>query len=127
MWDLWWTKWRWGRVSPSTSVSPANLYSTKFSILAITRGRYNRPELADVPSGPSLDSTQHSLGRCDHGFLSNFGHGCLVCVCVHLFCVCVVLYLRGGLETGRSLVQGILPIVYRSKKELKPRHRKSTV
>jgi hypothetical protein len=28
--DLWWTKWRWGRFSPSTSVSPANLYSTKF-------------------------------------------------------------------------------------------------
>jgi hypothetical protein len=26
MWDLWWTKWRWGRVSPSTSVSPANLH-----------------------------------------------------------------------------------------------------
>jgi hypothetical protein len=28
-WDLWWTKWRWGRFSPSTSVSPANLNSTK--------------------------------------------------------------------------------------------------
>jgi hypothetical protein len=30
MWDLWWTKWRWGRFSPSTLVSPANLYSTNF-------------------------------------------------------------------------------------------------
>jgi hypothetical protein len=42
-WDLWWTKWCWGRFSPSTSVSPANLHSTKFSIIIITRGRYNRP------------------------------------------------------------------------------------
>jgi hypothetical protein len=54
---LWWTKWRWARFSPSTSVSPANLHSTKFSILTITRSRYNRTEVADVPSGPSLDST----------------------------------------------------------------------
>jgi hypothetical protein len=42
-WDLWWTKWRWGRFSPSPSVSPANLHSTKFSISIITRGGYNRP------------------------------------------------------------------------------------
>jgi hypothetical protein len=41
-WDLWWTKWRRGRFSPSTSVSSA-IHSTKFSILTITRGRYNRP------------------------------------------------------------------------------------
>jgi hypothetical protein len=43
--------------SPSTSISPANLHSTKFSIVTITRGRYNRPEVADVPGGPSIDST----------------------------------------------------------------------
>jgi hypothetical protein len=36
MWDLWWTKWRWGRFSQSTSVSPANLYSTSFSTITIT-------------------------------------------------------------------------------------------
>jgi hypothetical protein len=32
MWDLWWTKWRWGggRFSTSTSGSPANFYSTNF-------------------------------------------------------------------------------------------------
>jgi hypothetical protein len=37
---------------------PANLYSTKFSIIiTITRGRYNRPVVADVPSG--LISTPH--------------------------------------------------------------------
>jgi hypothetical protein len=41
-WDLWWTKWRRGRFSPSTSDSPA-IHSTKFSILTITQGRYNRP------------------------------------------------------------------------------------
>jgi hypothetical protein len=40
---VWWRKWVWGRFSPSTSVSPANLHSTKFSIIIITRGRYNRP------------------------------------------------------------------------------------
>jgi hypothetical protein len=28
---LWWTKWRWGRFSPRTSVSPANLHSTNCS------------------------------------------------------------------------------------------------
>jgi hypothetical protein len=45
-----------GRFSPSTSVSPTSFHSTKLSILIITRGRYNRPEVADVPSGPSLNS-----------------------------------------------------------------------
>jgi hypothetical protein len=33
--DLWWTKWHWGRFSPSTSVSPANLHSTDCSIFII--------------------------------------------------------------------------------------------
>jgi hypothetical protein len=28
-WDLWWTNWHYGRFSLSTSVSPANLHSTK--------------------------------------------------------------------------------------------------
>jgi hypothetical protein len=36
MWDLWRTKWRWGKFSPSTSVSTANLYSTNFSTITIT-------------------------------------------------------------------------------------------
>jgi hypothetical protein len=36
MWDLWWTKWRWGRFPPSTSASPANLHSTNFSTITIT-------------------------------------------------------------------------------------------
>jgi hypothetical protein len=34
---------------------------TKFSILKITRGKYNRPEVADVPSGTSLDSTPTTM------------------------------------------------------------------
>jgi hypothetical protein len=41
----------------STSVSPANLYSTKSSNLIIIRGRYSRPEVAAVTSGPCMDST----------------------------------------------------------------------
>jgi hypothetical protein len=36
MWDLWWKKWRWGRFSPSTLDSSANLYSTNFSTVTIT-------------------------------------------------------------------------------------------
>jgi hypothetical protein len=36
MWDLWWTKWRWGRFSPSTTGSPANLHTTNFSTITIT-------------------------------------------------------------------------------------------
>jgi hypothetical protein len=40
MWDLWWTKWRWGRFSPSISVSPANSHSIDCSTLI---SWYNRP------------------------------------------------------------------------------------
>jgi hypothetical protein len=54
-WDLWWTKWRRGRFSPSTSVSPA-IHSTKFSTLTTTRGRYNRPV-----SGRRAEWTQFGL------------------------------------------------------------------
>jgi hypothetical protein len=35
LWDLWWTKWRWGRFSPSTSASPANLHSTNCSTITL--------------------------------------------------------------------------------------------
>jgi hypothetical protein len=34
--DLWRTKWRWGRLSPSTSVSPANLHSNNCSTITFT-------------------------------------------------------------------------------------------
>jgi hypothetical protein len=56
VWHLWWIKWHWGRFSPSTSVSPANSYSTDYSTLIIYHpglvliGQI----LADVPSGLSL-------------------------------------------------------------------------
>jgi hypothetical protein len=44
-------KWRWGRFSPRTSVSPANLHSIRFStiIFIITRGWHNRSGVAAVP------------------------------------------------------------------------------
>jgi hypothetical protein len=54
-WDLWWTKWCRGRFSLSNSVSPA-IHSTKFSILTITQGRYNRPV-----SGRLAEWTQFGL------------------------------------------------------------------
>jgi hypothetical protein len=38
-------------------------------------------------------------------------------VYVRLFRICVDLYLGRGLATGRSLVQGAQPIVYRSKEK----------
>jgi hypothetical protein len=43
--------WCWGRFSPRTSVSPANLHSSCFSIIiiTITRGWHNRPGVAAVP------------------------------------------------------------------------------
>jgi hypothetical protein len=40
-----------------------------------------------------------------------------VCTRACLFCVCVVVYLGRGLATGRSLVQEVLPAVYRTKRE----------
>jgi hypothetical protein len=56
MWDLWWTKWRWDRFFPITSVSPANIHSTNFSTITLTyhfiRGWYNRPVVAAVPKAP---------------------------------------------------------------------------
>jgi hypothetical protein len=53
---VWWTKWCWGRFSPSTSFSPANLHSTDCSTVTTIYhlGLYNRPVVAAVPSGLSL-------------------------------------------------------------------------
>jgi hypothetical protein len=53
MWDLWWTKWRWGRFSPSTSVSPANLHFTNFSTITIT---YQPGLVQQASSGRSTKS-----------------------------------------------------------------------
>jgi hypothetical protein len=43
-------------------------------------------------------------------------------VCMRLFCVCVVLCVGSSLAMGWSLVQGVLPTVYKFKK-LKKRPR----
>jgi hypothetical protein len=48
--DLWSTKWRWGRFSQSTSVSPANLHSTNFSTVTIT---YHLGPVQQASSGRS--------------------------------------------------------------------------
>jgi hypothetical protein len=76
-WDFWWTKWHRGRFSPSTLVSPVKtVNSTNFCILTITRGRYNRPGVAAVPSEPSVDSTppspQYKKKRTDFTELEPF-------------------------------------------------------
>jgi hypothetical protein len=54
MWDLWWTKWRWGRFSPSTSVSLSIFIpsTSSQSPLLIIWGWYNRPVVAVVPRDP---------------------------------------------------------------------------
>jgi hypothetical protein len=53
MWGLWWTKRHWGRISPSTSVSPSNHHSTNLSIIIISRGWHNRPIGGSSPSEPN--------------------------------------------------------------------------
>jgi hypothetical protein len=55
MWDLWWTKGRWGRFSPSTSVSPANLYSTNCSTITII---YHQGLVQQASNGRSTNWTQ---------------------------------------------------------------------
>jgi hypothetical protein len=73
MWDLWWTKWYWGRFSPSTKVSPANPHSTNCSILIIDhRGGYNRTTVADVPSGLSLTPPRETKKIKLDGSSTNF-------------------------------------------------------
>jgi hypothetical protein len=49
-----------------------------------------------------------SHGRWDRGFKSYLRHSCL---CMRLFCFCVVLCLGSGLTTSWSLAQGVLPPV----------------
>jgi hypothetical protein len=55
IWDLWWTKWRWGRFSPSTSVSPANLHSNHCSRITII---YHLGVVQQGSSGRSAKWTQ---------------------------------------------------------------------
>jgi hypothetical protein len=53
MWDLWWTKWRWSRFSPSTSISLANHHSTNFSTITIT---YHLGLVQEASSGRSTQN-----------------------------------------------------------------------
>jgi hypothetical protein len=55
------------------------------------------------------------LGRSDAGIVGS-NHTWGMDVCVRLFCVCAVLYAGSGLTTGRSPIQGVLPIVQIIKK-----------
>jgi hypothetical protein len=58
MWDFWWTKWRWGRLSPSSwfllpiFIPPVAPQSPS----SIIWGWYNRPVVAAVPNGLNLTS-----------------------------------------------------------------------
>jgi hypothetical protein len=49
-----------------------------------------------------------SLESWDRRFESHSSRGCL---CLRLFCVCVVLCIGSGLAMGSSPVQGVLPAV----------------
>jgi hypothetical protein len=60
MWDLWWTKWRWGTFSPSTSVSHAFISISPQS--PIIRGWYNRLVVTAVPKVPP-----HKLKKINAG------------------------------------------------------------
>jgi hypothetical protein len=56
MWDLWWTKWRWGRFSSSTSVSPVSFHSINCSTITTVYhlGLAEQTSMAAVPSGLGL-------------------------------------------------------------------------
>jgi hypothetical protein len=73
MWDLWWTKWRWGRFYPSTSVFPVNLHSANFSTITLTYhpGWYNRPLVAAVPKVPQNELKKKTRPR-KVGCIRNF-------------------------------------------------------
>jgi hypothetical protein len=60
MWDLWWTKWRWGRFSPSTSDSPANVHSTNSSTITIT---YQPGLVQQASNGRSTESPTAQLKK----------------------------------------------------------------
>jgi hypothetical protein len=58
---LWWTKWRWGRFSPSTSVSPANFHSTNCSKNHphLSSGVVQQAKVAAVPGTNRYLGTQY--------------------------------------------------------------------
>jgi hypothetical protein len=57
MWDLWWTKWRWGRHFFRVLQFPLPIFIPPIapqSPSSIIWGWYNRPVVAAVPSGLSF-------------------------------------------------------------------------
>jgi hypothetical protein len=70
MWDLWWTKWRWGRFSPSTSVYPANFYTIT---ITITRGRYSRPNSGRSTQSPTAQIKKKQNAKFNDKIIGNFG------------------------------------------------------
>jgi hypothetical protein len=77
---LWWTKWRWGRFSASTSVSPANLHSTNCSSITLIYhlGTYNRPEVAAVPGDVSPTPLKKKK-RCQQPWHAASNNDFLIC------------------------------------------------
>jgi hypothetical protein len=65
---LWWTEWRWGRFSPSTSVSLLIFIPpiAPKSPPSIIWGWYNRPVVVAVPSGLSLTPLRIIIKIHDH-------------------------------------------------------------
>jgi hypothetical protein len=70
MWDLWWIKWRWGRFSPCTSISLANLHSTNCYTITII---CHLGLVQKANSGRSAEWTQSHLTKnnifCLYSFL----------------------------------------------------------
>jgi hypothetical protein len=61
VWDLWWTMWQCVMFLPSTSVAPVSPNSARFStLIIIIRDWYNRPVVADVPSGLTVTPPQEN-------------------------------------------------------------------
>jgi hypothetical protein len=74
MWGLWWTKWHWGRFSPSTSVSLANSHSINCSTFHhhLSSGvGIIRQLVADVPIGVSLTPPQETKKKKKLNCLEN--------------------------------------------------------
>jgi hypothetical protein len=69
----------------------------------------------------ALSKARTAFARSNAGVVRS-NHTQSMDVCVHLFCVCVVLCVGRGIAAGWSPVQGVLPTAYRIKKlEKRPR------
>jgi hypothetical protein len=100
-------KWRWGRFSPRTSVSPANLHSICFStiIFTITRGWHNRPGVTAVPI--ASNQNKKKTGKYIQTLFHGFPH--LIIPEVHLF-IFRFEGLSGQSQWPRGLRQGLFSI-----------------